>query len=228
MLAAPVETTSLVPTVTLTVVPLLMSAAWIVSVPAEDAPPVPVVPPKPVVAPTNVSVSLRLTLITVEPTAPPEKPMDFSEAVPIVVLSTVYDVLCQEASWRAWVTVASIDWMVVVIEVKPLLAALMVLTPLVMESRRFVNSDARAESAAAVKKFVGLSRAVLTFLPVARRCCVWLCSCVVFCRARRLARTPAERVTEEAMILTFLVVCRTGVYSTDHIDRRRSHGSTAH
>src|SRR5215472_9963591 len=96
--------------------------------------------------------------------------------------------------------------MVVVIEVKPLLAALMVLTPLVMESRRLVNSDARDDSAAAVKKLVGLSRALLTFLPVARRCCVWLCNCVVLWRARRLARTPAERVTEEDMMTTFLVV----------------------
>src|SRR5215467_15822028 len=116
--------------------------------------------------------------------------------------------------------------MVVVIEVKPLLAALMVLTPLVMESRRLVNSDARAERAAAVKKLVGLSRAVLTFLPVARRCCVVCCSCVVFCRARRLARTPAVRVTEVAIMRTFLVVCRTGENSADHIDRCRLHEST--
>src|SRR5262249_188833 len=207
MLAATVEATSVVPTVTLIAVPLLMSAAWMVSVPAEDAPVVPVVPPKPAVPPFNVSVSLRLTLITVEPTAPPEKPMDFNEDVPIVGLSTLYDVLCEEASWGAWVTVACIDWMVVVIEVRPLLAALMVLTPLVMESRRLVSSDARAESAAAVKKFVGLSRAELTFLPVARRCCVWFCRFVVFWRARRFDRTPAERVTEEDMISTFLVVC---------------------
>src|SRR5215467_7808542 len=113
--------------------------------------------------------------------------------------------------------------MVVVIEVKPLLAALMVLTPLVMESRRLVNSDARDDKAAAVKKFVGLSRAELTFLPVARRCCVWLCSCVVFCRARRLARTPAVRVTEEDMISTFLVVCVGRLFDADH-----QGGSLAH
>src|SRR5215469_4927275 len=100
--------------------------------------------------------------------------------------------------------------MVVVIEVKPLLAALMVLTPLVMESRRFVNSDARAVRAAAVKKFVGLSRAELTFLPVARRCWVVACSDDVSCRESRFERTAAERVTEEDMGSTFLVVCRTG------------------
>src|ERR1700686_289076 len=100
--------------------------------------------------------------------------------------------------------------MVVVIEVKPLLAALMVLTPLVMESSRPVNSVARDDSAAAVKKLVGLSSAELTFLPVARRCCVEA-SCVVVCwRASRLLRTPAERVTD--MMRTFLVVCRTGGY----------------
>ena len=48
-----------------------------------------------------------------------------------------------------------------------------------------------------VKQFVGLSRAVLTFLPVARRWCVQVCNRVVFWRARSLARTPAERIMEE-------------------------------
>src|SRR5262245_63572020 len=90
--------------------------------------------------------------------------------------------------------------MVVVIDVRPLSAALSVLIPLVIESRRLVNSPARADRAAAVKKFVGLSRAELTFLPVARRCWVMLCRLVVSWRASRFERTPAERVTEEDML----------------------------
>src|SRR5262249_17064887 len=83
----------------------------------------------------------------------------------------------------------------VVIDVRPLSAALSVLIPLVIESRRLVSSPARAESAAAVKKLVGLSRAELTFLPVARRCCVVCWREVVSCSESRLARTPAVRVT---------------------------------
>src|ERR1043165_9257292 len=89
--------------------------------------------------------------------------------------------------------------MVVVIDVRPLSAALSVLMPLVIESRRLVNSPARADRAAAVKKFVGLSSAELTFLPVASRCWVVACRLVVSWRASRLERTAAERVTEEDM-----------------------------
>src|SRR6195256_4204246 len=136
--------------------------------------------------------------------------MVFRADVPIVVLSRAKEELCQEASCRAWVTVACIDWMVVVIDVRPLSAALMMFTPLVIESRRLVSSWAREERAAAVKKFVGLSRAELTFLPVARRCCVVAWLAVVFCSARRFARTADVRVIAVDMIATFLVVCRTG------------------
>src|SRR5262249_19148922 len=75
--------------------------------------------------------------------------------------------------------------------------------PLVIESRMLVNSPAWADSAAAVKKLVGLSRAELTFLPVARRCCVVACRLVVSCRASRFERTAAERVTEEDMLEPF-------------------------
>src|SRR3978361_487946 len=90
--------------------------------------------------------------------------------------------------------------MVVVIDVRPLSAALMILTPLVIESSRLVSSPARDERAAAVKKFVGLSRAELTFLPVARRCCVVAWLAVVFCSASRFARTADVRVIEVDMV----------------------------
>src|SRR6266481_2652965 len=117
--------------------------------------------------------------------------------------------------------------MVVVIDVRPLSAALSVLMPLVIESSRLVSSPARADRAAAVKKFVGLSSAELTFLPVARRCWVVACSSVVFCRASRFERTAAERVTEEDMLQNLSgrvpywqmrgPIIRIGV---DHIGRR--------
>jgi hypothetical protein len=55
------------------------------------------------------------------------------------------------------------------------------------------RSEARAESEEEVKKLVGLSRAELTFLPVARRFCVVLRSDAVFCSASKFCRTPAER-----------------------------------
>src|SRR5712675_2005962 len=149
--------------------------------------------------------------MTVEPTAPPENPIVFMLLVLLIVaVSREYDPLCQEASCRAWVTVACIDWMVVVIDVRPLSAALMTFTPLVIESSRLVSSPARDERDAAVKKLVGLSRAELTFLPVARRCCVVAWLAVVFCSASRFARTADVRVIEVDMIATFLVVCRTG------------------
>src|ERR1700730_3464420 len=105
--------------------------------------------------------------MTVAPTAPPEKPIVFTELVPMVVLSRAYDPLCQEASCRAWVMVACIDWMLVVIDVRPLSVALMTFTPLVIESRRLVNSPAREERDAAVEKVVGLSGAGAAFLRVA-------------------------------------------------------------
>ena len=172
MLAATVETTSVVATATLIAVPPLMSAAWMVSAPLALAPVVPVVPPKPVVAPVSVSWSLIGMVTGVLPTAPAWKLMDLSAVVPIVVASIVNDELCQEASWRTWVTVACIDWMVVVIEVRPLSAALSVFTPLVIELSRLESSVLRVVREAAVKKLTALSRAELTFLPVASR--VWV------------------------------------------------------
>ena len=56
---------------------------------------------KPVVTPVRVSASLRPIETAVEPTEPPEKPMDFRAEVPMPVVLMVNDVLCQDASWRA-------------------------------------------------------------------------------------------------------------------------------
>src|ERR1044072_9600467 len=75
----------------------------------------------------------------------------------------------------------------------PLSAASRVLLPIDIESSRALKSPARLCSAEDVNKLVGLSRAVLTFLPVARRFCVVLIRSAVFCRDSRFCRTPAER-----------------------------------
>src|SRR5579871_6065521 len=77
--------------------------------------------------------------------------------------------------------------------------------PFVIWSSSADSSLLRALSDDAVKKLVGLSSALLTFLPVAKRFWVWLTSAAVFCRASRFERTPALRVSVPAMFLTFLV-----------------------
>src|SRR5579864_7086045 len=63
-----------------------------------------------------------------------------------------------------------------------------------MASSKVPRSLARALSDCDVKKLVGLSRAELTFLPVAKRPWVMMASAEVFWRARRFCRTPAESV----------------------------------
>src|SRR5207342_1733079 len=79
-------------------------------------------------------------------------------------------------------------------EVMPVLAACKTCTPLPMLSSRLLMSLARESRPAAVKKLVGLSSAVLTFLPVARRLWVVASRSAVFCRESRFWRTAAERV----------------------------------
>src|SRR4029078_13277161 len=66
--------------------------------------------------------------------------------------------------------------------------------PFDMASSRPLRSLARALSDDEVKKFSGLSRAELTFMPVARRFSVWAIKLAVFCRDNRICRTPALRV----------------------------------
>src|SRR5579883_1431754 len=73
-------------------------------------------------------------------------------------------------------------------------------------------SLARASRPAAVKKLVGLSSALLTFLPVARRSCVVESRLAVPCKESRFWRTAAERVTLfKAMGVTFLVYATDGL-----------------
>src|SRR5687768_7561667 len=81
----------------------------------------------------------------------------------------------------------------------PLSAASRVLMPFDIESIRLPRSLEREFSETEVKKFAGLSRAELTFLPVARRFCVRLIKSAVCCRDMRFCRTPADRVILEAI-----------------------------
>src|SRR3954453_5694498 len=76
----------------------------------------------------------------------------------------------------------------------PVLAACRTCTPLPMLSSRLLMSLARASRPAAVKKLVGLSRALLTFLPVARRGWGGGGRSAVPCKESRFWRTAAERV----------------------------------
>jgi hypothetical protein len=64
-------------------------------------------------------------------------------------------------------------------------------------------SLARLSSFAAVKKLVGLSRAVFTFLPVERRFWVVASRSAVDCSERRFWRTDAERTIPD-IFHTFL------------------------
>src|SRR5207248_1845083 len=91
-------------------------------------------------------------------------------------------------------------------EVMPVLAACRTCTPLPMLSSRLPMSLARASRPAAVKKLVGLSSALLTFLPVARRVCVVESRSAVLCSESRFWRTEDESVMlERDMDTTFLV-----------------------
>src|SRR5262245_57536808 len=88
----------------------------------------------------------------------------------------------------------------------PVLAACSTCTPLLMPSRRLLMSLARESSEAAVKKLVGLSSAVLTFLPVARRLWVVESRSAVDWRDSRFWRTEAERTIEDITHIPFWCV----------------------
>src|SRR3954449_503919 len=85
-------------------------------------------------------------------------------------------------------------------EVMPVLAACRTCTPLPMPSRRLLMSLARESSDWAVKKLVGLSSALLTFLPVARRFCVVASRSAVDCSESRFWRTDAERTIPDIIL----------------------------
>src|SRR5580658_797700 len=82
----------------------------------------------------------------------------------------------------------------------PVLAACNTCTPLPMLSSRLPMSLARLFSDCEVKKLVGLSRAELTLLPVARSFWVVASSAAVDCNERRFWRTDAERTIPDMLI----------------------------
>ncbi|CAA9362206.1 MAG: hypothetical protein AVDCRST_MAG90-3091 [uncultured Microvirga sp.] len=137
-------------------------------------------------------VVLRSTLIEAVPSAPPVKESDFVEALPIVVASTDRDLPWNDLSARAWRILPCIDSTVLVIDFIAISAASSVLMPCAMPSSSALRSEARRLRPAAVKNFEGLSRAELTFLPVARRFWMVPCSSDVVCRARRFERMALE------------------------------------
>src|SRR5438874_2541932 len=103
------------------------------------------------------------------------------------------------AAWRACNAIDLADWTNLVSEVRPVLAASSVFCACPIESSSALRSLARVLSACEVKKLVGLSRAELTFLPVASRPCVVAINAAVLCRDSRFCRTPADRVMLEAI-----------------------------
>src|SRR6187402_126014 len=81
----------------------------------------------------------------------------------------------------------------------PVLAACRTCTPLPIPSSRLLMSLARPSSDWAVKKLVGLSSAVLTFLPVERRLCVVASRSAVDCSESKFWRTEDERTMPDIM-----------------------------
>src|ERR1044072_7745475 len=101
--------------------------------------------------------------------------------------------------------------------------------PVDIKSRRALRSVERESSDDAVKKLTGLSSAVLTFLPVARRVWVVAMRPAVCWRDSRVARTPADRVILEPILLEpFWPEARRGrVGRTGHSRERPLQGPTA-
>src|SRR5882762_10824685 len=81
----------------------------------------------------------------------------------------------------------------------PALAACRTCTPLPMPSSRLLMSLARPSSDWAVKKLVGLSSAVFTFLPVERRLCVVASRSAVDCNESKFWRTEDERTIPDIL-----------------------------
>ncbi|MGY4334386.1 hypothetical protein ACVWWG_008803 [Bradyrhizobium sp. LB7.2] len=95
--------------------------------------------------------------------------------------------------WSAWLAIDLALSISFCSDVMPVLAAWSTCTPLLMPSSRLLMSLARLSNPCAVKKLVGLSRAVLTFLPVDSRSCVVASKSAVDCSDNRFWRTDAER-----------------------------------
>src|SRR5580692_4403024 len=92
-----------------------------------------------------------------------------------------------------------------------------------MASSKVPRSLARALSDCDVKKLDGLSRAELTFLPVAKRPWVMMASAEVFWRARRFCRTPAESVMPDMFEPFWSTGATTFGRLTDHAFLTSSH-----
>src|ERR1700736_5521433 len=84
-----------------------------------------------------------------------------------------------------------------VIEVRPWLAAPRVCCAWPIWSSSEDSELARLVKDCEVKKDCGLSNALVTFLPVARRFCVVVSKEAVLCSDSRFCRTPAERVMSD-------------------------------
>src|SRR5437868_10237407 len=80
----------------------------------------------------------------------------------------------------------------------PVFAACTTCTPLPMPSRRLLLSLARESRPWAVKKLVGLSSAVLIFLPVDKRFWVVASRSAVDCSESRFWRTEAESTMDNS------------------------------
>src|ERR1700733_9705920 len=126
------------------------------------------------------------------------------EVAPAMVVETLDLVEYPTVVCSAWL---AIDWAEEISdcsEVRPVLAACSTWTPLPMPSSRLLMSLARLFRPCAVKYSVGLSRAVLTLLPVERSFWVVASNEAVDCSESRFWRTEAERTIPD-MCQTFLV-----------------------
>src|SRR6185503_20535380 len=95
----------------------------------------------------------------------------------------------------------------------------MVLKAVDIESSRLVRSLARFDKPCAVKKLIGLSRAVLTRLPVASLVWVDVMRSEVFCNCRRFDRTPALRTMSAMVHLSGPIPEHTGRRVRSPLDR---------
>src|SRR3977135_4314998 len=82
----------------------------------------------------------------------------------------------------------------------PVLAACRTCTPLPIPSSRLLMSLARPSSDWAVKKLVGLSSAVFTFLPVERRLCVVAGRSAVDCSESKFGRARDGRTIPDFLL----------------------------
>src|SRR3954471_7855360 len=97
----------------------------------------------------------------------------------------------------------------------PVLAACSTCTPLPIESSRLLMSLARLLRPCAVKKLVGLSRAELTLLPVARRFCVVDSRSAVDCNESKFWRTDAVSTIPDIGLPFWLRITRRSFPSDD-------------